>query len=65
VCFLRIPKAFRNLITPLITLKIQVGGSQVSKYQEGGMPFGVGDGFALTAVCVSVKLQGILKLDGW
>ena len=35
------------MITPLITLKIQIGESQASKYQEGGMLFGLGYGLAL------------------
>ena len=31
----------------MITLKIQVGERQVSEYQEGGIPFGLGYGIAL------------------
>lgn len=35
---------------------------QVSEYQDGGMPFGLGDGLALTIVYVPIKPQAILKL---
>ena len=45
--FLGCRKGFKDLITPLITLEIQVGERRVSEYQEGGMPFGLGDGLAL------------------
>jgi hypothetical protein len=43
-------------------LKIQIGERRISEYQEGGMPFGLGDGLALTVVYVTVEPQAILKL---
>ncbi|MCG3260713.1 MAG: hypothetical protein H7644_13255 [Candidatus Heimdallarchaeota archaeon] len=46
----------------MITLKIQIGERQVSEYQEGDTPFGLGDGLALTVVYVTAKPQAILKL---
>ena len=42
-------------------LKIQIGLRQVFEYQDGGMPFGLGDGLALIVVYVTVELQAILK----
>jgi hypothetical protein len=43
--------------------KIQIGQRQVSEYQEGGMPFGLGDGLAVTVAGVAVDPQAILKLN--
>ena len=34
--------------------KIQIAHRQVSEYQKGGMPFGLGDGLAVTVVCATV-----------
>jgi len=45
-----------------VDFKIQIGQGQVSEYQEGGMPFGLDDGFALTLVYVLIEPQAILKL---
>jgi len=42
--------------------KIQIGRRQVSEYHEGGMPFGLGDGLALTVTYVTGEPQSILKL---
>ena len=42
--------------------KIQIGQRQVSEYQKGGMPFGLGDGLALAFAHVTVEPQPILKL---
>lgn len=42
--------------------KIQIGQRQVYLFQEGGMPFGSGDGLALIVVYVPVESQAILKL---
>ena len=42
--------------------KAKIGERQVSEYQEGDTPFGLGDGLALTVVYVTAKPQAILKL---
>ena len=44
------------LITPLITLKIQVGERQLLQYQDGGMPFGLGYGVSLSSTLLYVLL---------
>jgi hypothetical protein len=47
---------------PAAIPKIQIGQRQVSEYQEGGMPFGLGNGPAPSVVYATVKPQAVLKL---
>jgi len=51
--------ALTTLVEPQAIPGTQAGQRQIFEYQEGGMPFGLGDGLALTVVCVLVKPQAI------
>ncbi len=54
--------ALAILVEPQAIPKIQTGQRQVSEYQEGGIPFGFGDGLALTGADIEVRRQALVKL---
>ena len=53
--------ALTTLVEPQAIPKIQMAQRQAYLFQEGGMPFGLSDGLALTAAYVTVEPQAILK----
>ena len=44
--------ALTILVEPQAIPRIQTGQTQVSEYQEGSMPFGLGDGLAVSVAYV-------------
>ena len=54
--------ASTTLVEPQAIPRIQIGQRQVSEYQEGGIPFGFGDGLALTGADIEVRRQALVKL---